>query len=221
MENTAKVSYEKLLLGHRERMVFKVSGEDRLIAEYNAKEVLRYAFEVILNWTPQDIRDYVTIDILKWLNIIFAYRKLTFPPELDPDIDVSFLAHLLYPKEIVYSRRDIVINKYNQVLSGTLAKFPKNFFSENEGQKNLEICFRYAVFTLLPDMTEREMYEYFSDKIRSDKFLKNSRLEIINKNHIDIIDYLHSLISDENSSDFWYIYYKFRFEADKTRKEIG
>ena len=79
------LEYDELLLGNRTTLpqsFFSTNGS--AANEQNALDLMRYAFETYLKWTPFELCDWLTWDILILLKLKYVMKYIRFPPELDP-----------------------------------------------------------------------------------------------------------------------------------------
>lgn len=213
------MEYENVLLGNQTVYMISKRGDNKAKVEESAAELFRYVFSDILQWTPQMVRDYLTNDLIDWLKLRRAYKKLHFPPELDPATDLFYVACILYPDEIHYSKKDITLEVYEKVLNGELVKFPKGFFSEQDGIDNLKICFSYAVGQEYFMLTKEELYERFRNKKGIDEFLSKWLLRnTVYKYFESALDLLHQTLPSEDQSDLFYQHGKFLLNVQETKE---
>ena len=57
-----------------------------------AAVVFRFAFEELLQWTPEMIRDYTTPELIQALHLKKALNRVVFPPELNKRDDLFYIA---------------------------------------------------------------------------------------------------------------------------------
>lgn len=211
--------YEKYMLGHRNNYSVSSKKDNPQKKELNSLGVFRYAFEYVLGWTPEQIRDHISMELIEWLNLGRAYRKIIFPPELDPEKDLFYIAAKLYPNEIHYSRSEKILSVYQKILDKEKVKFPKNFFDGEDGLTALKICFIYYVKQKLCTLTNEELYKFFSDKPQADRFITEAKLKNhVSKQYTHAIDLLHESLPQKDRSELYYMYYKFRYEVSLVNK---
>ncbi len=215
------IQYEDVLLGKRQsfQLVRREELEEKGIP--NAIKMLRYVFDDLLGWTPEMVRDYLTLDLIKWLKVERAFNKIPFPPELDPKKDLFYVASVLYPDVITYRKKDFTLQVYEKVISGELKKYPKKFFNDDEGFKNIIICLRYCIAQELFSYTTEQVYELFSNPKKAAKFLTNARLKkYVDYYYSDYLDLLHETLTEEYRNSLFYNYYKFQREKNLTIEKI-
>lgn len=142
-EKLGILEYESILLKKANSFSTTYIGKDA--KEKDVLPIFRYVFEEILNWSPKEIHDRISLNLLKKLKLYRLYRKVEFPNGLSPEKDVFFLAFKLYPKEIGYTKKDIVLYIYEQTLRGHRKKIPKNFFDYSTGSFNASLCLQHVL----------------------------------------------------------------------------
>lgn len=178
-----------------------------------AAVVFRFAFEELLQWTPEMIRDYTTPKLIQALHLKKALNRVVFPPELNKRDDLFYIACMLYPDIICYSKKILTLRVYEKVLNGILAKFPKGFFSESEGCLNANICLQYAINQELRFHSISELYSFFSNKEKVIPFLKKAKLyAACVENYEYPIDMLHDSLPESVQDEL--LYYLGRFTTD-------
>jgi len=167
--------YEKILLG-------KNKDFSSVYIKHNAKEsevseLLKYAFCDILGFTPEDMRDYLSPELIKRMKLKKAIDKIDYPPEFKNEkySNLDYLASVVYPDKVKYTKKDIILSTYVKVLSGE-TRFPKNFFTAYEHDVYFPICLFYAIDKNLRFKAIGDLYKFFSNKERGMKFLQKVKL---------------------------------------------
>ena len=78
------VEYEGILLGNTQK--FSQLSLTRLREKTTAKQILRFIFEELLEWTPEQVRDYLTPQIAEQLHLTRIVHQIDFPSECNPEI---------------------------------------------------------------------------------------------------------------------------------------
>lgn len=71
------VEYEGILLGNTQK--FSQLSLTRLREKTTAKQILRFIFEELLEWTPEQVRDYLTPQIAEKLHLTRIVHQIDFP----------------------------------------------------------------------------------------------------------------------------------------------
>ena len=224
MEIAAIIEYEELLIGNQERLSSSFIGyttrkQDQL------KDLLKFTFENILRWTPEQVRNKTSIELLQSLKAAKIFSYLDYPNELDKTTDTFYLAKILYPKEIRYSHRDIVLRTYEAVLSKRRNKFPQDFFSDKNGTLNFSICLNYYLATRYEGMLRfvniEEAYDYFANEKEANSLLTKAKLyNACYDLYESSLDMFHDILITEQKDDFLYMERKFNNEYKKTKNLI-
>lgn len=212
------MEYEDILLKKRKDFSSTYIGQNA--AQKDIKELFRYVFENLLNWTPEMARDYLTMDIIKKLHLMRPLKKLECPPEINIEQDLFCVAWMVYPDKIHISRHALVINVYQKVLQDKMLKYPKKFFLESDGEVNACICLLYAINQQLPYKNVRELYSFFGNRKKALRFLRSVRLYVpCNSIYEYPIDFLHAALPDDQKEELIYRYERFKMSLIE-QKEV-
>lgn len=213
------VEYEKILLGKQK--LFSRAYNEKGVPENMVLPLFRYVFGDLLGWTPEMVRDYMSFELLEFLKLDKLVKHVNFPPELKKEKDTFYLAAKMYPKQVRYSHKYIVVYVYEDVLNKRRAKFPRNFFENYKGYENAIICLNHAI-SKIPVMTIRELYDYFRNKKKVLRFLKEMKLYdfYMEAGYDYPIDYLHDSLSAKDKDEFYYRYCKFLDDFASTEDKI-
>lgn len=119
------VEYEGILLGNTQK--FSQLSLTRLREKTTAKQILRFIFEELLEWTPEQVRDYLTPQIAEQLHLTRIVHQIDFPSECNPETDLFYLAAFVYPEQIRISKRKQVLFVYEKYYRENSKNFPKIF----------------------------------------------------------------------------------------------
>lgn len=175
-ERNAILEYEQILQGESSRTKLSTTYFRADSNEQNHKtavHILRYIFTKIYKWTPLDVMNKASKQMISDLKITIPYSKLIFPKEMNPKRDYFYLAKILFPEEIKsFGKYDRVLYLYNQVRQRK-AQFPEGYFSEpGQGEYRAGICLHQAITDSQQFRNEDELYEFFSDESKAHAFLK-------------------------------------------------
>ena len=219
MENIGLImEYENILLGKQKDFSSEYMGKSTM--EKDIREILKYVYEDLLHWTPQMIRDYNNLVLIQKLHLTRPIRKINFPPELSETDDLFYVAKFLYPDIIHCSKKNLTLRVYERILTGELTKYPKKFFSDAEGELNLNICFQHAVSQFLQVKSMEELYNYISNKEKGYEFLKTYRLHNAFLDYYEYpIDLLHASLPSAQKNELFYVNGRLRSEIDSLKKK--
>lgn len=211
------MEYEDILLGKRKDFSSEYMGKTAIAKDI--KEILKYVYEDLLHWSPQTIRDYNNPTLVESLHLARPIKKIDFPAELTHEEDLFYVAKYLYPDKIKCSKKNLTLRVYERVTSGDLVKFPKKFFSDAEGELNLNICFQYAVAQKLHVKSIEDLYEYFADREQGLEFLKENRLYNPFLDYYEYpIDLLHESLPSSQKNMLYYMNGRLKTEISMFKK---
>lgn len=149
--------------------------------------LFRYVFEKILEWTPHDVMNYMSAEVVEKLGLTKAYSKLIWPTEIkngrntkifDSRSAYGYVAALCYPSVIhEFDMQNLWIMEYNRELSGEKRTTIKSFEGES-GYDKARLLFNYWLINhpdeRFPDL--ETMYTFFASKEGMD-YLKKIKLD--------------------------------------------
>ena len=214
------MEYEDILLGKRKDFSSVYMGKNA--SQTNIKSILKFAFEELLGWTPETVRDYTDHNLIKALHLERPVKKLYFPPEVSRETDLFYLAGILYPETIHFSKKELILKVYQEVLDGKIAKYPKNFFTSSDGKLTACTCLYYALKQFLNITSIDELYAYFADRTQANAFLKRVRLKVPCDDIYEYpIDMLHDSLPETQRDELCYRFERFLAEMkDFKEKEV-
>lgn len=210
------IEYEEILLGKRQEfssLYVQKGAKPEIVAG-----LLRYAFNNLLGWTPEEVKNYATMEMVGKLRLGNAVKKLSFPAELSMgrEKNMFYLVSLMYPEKYGMIKRDIILAAYKAVLSGELPKIPKNFFFKADSQLYTAICLQYAISMNITVRSIKELYAKFADNAWAWNFLKKARLDVPCRDMYRYpVEMLHDALDEEQKNDLYYHYYLFKASLDK------
>lgn len=214
--------YEDTLIGKRKAISAFYFSYGKSENAKLALQIMRYAFETYLKWSPLVLRNYLSHDVLERLKLKSLLRFIPFPPELDAKEDLFYIAWLIYPETIHYGKKDLTLRVYRNLLDKKIQKFPKEFFTGRDGITRSQICLRYMIEQHLNLTSVKSLYEYFSTE-ECTKALRTYKLLTVCRDLYDSqMEYLHNSLAKEQRDTFWFRYYDFalrrRLFAEKEQK---
>lgn len=205
------VEYECILLKKRKSFTSTYMG--KTTPAKNARSVFRFAFEDILDWTPQMVMDNLSPELINILRLQKPLSRIEFPPELNRNVDLFYLAWIMYPEKIHIRKKDIVLRCYENVRLGKISKFPKNFFSEASGILNASICLQYVINRKMHFRDVKELYGIFAIKEKIVPILKENQLYAPCCEFYEYpIDFLHASLPEKDQDELCYNFERFKLE---------
>lgn len=172
--------------------------------ENDALAVVRYAVTGILGWTPQEAFESFNGEIIKKLQLELACKHISFPRDLSPSSDYWWIIYKAFPAQVSFDPYQRILNMYKKVLNGEIKYFPKKVFDGAEGFDYLNSILHYYITENIPADSIEDLYDYFGDKPKMIKELKQAKLFYAYKNRFYApLDWLHSSLG-EDANNFYY-----------------
>jgi len=167
--------------------------------------LFRYVFERVLEKSPREIVNYLTLDMIKELGLIKAFYALNFPSEYkDRRCAVFYVGILCYPSlQKYYRREDLWVMEYNKCIE----KGKNHYLAFDEA--NLNACRDKARYLLnhvlicehdVPAKNIWEMYEFFSSK-KANLYLAKHKLGAAVKFFDSPLDYFNQSLAADVPKD--------------------
>lgn len=204
--------YERMYVGNTD--IFPVAyftDLGPLQKQEQALKIIRFALEKYLQWTPQNIRRYLTSDVLKKMKLSKIVNKyIDFPQEYSKDdLDMTYLAYLLYPKKFRLSIEDQCIAMFERVHTGSASKFPSTWIGGIEGVRRFSILLQYAILQMPRFQNLEAMYQYFSGPKGVAAMKKYKLYSFAITLYANVFEAFHKSMPHKLRSDFLYHYYRF------------
>ncbi len=223
--------YDQVMFGQKLSL-----GKELFLSSYNGRkeytstdqqraiEVIKYAFECYMGWTPEQTAANISEDILKHLHLDgLVSQRIKFPSELTPMNNLHYLVHLMYPEEFPYDARAAVESYYDKVISGELPRFQKGFFAtdDNEGLERACICFARMLQLARPFNSIREMYDFFS-KGDCKKLINEYKLTSACRDLFQFpIDFLHYSLPESQQDNLYYNQLRYRLVKQNFERRLN
>ena len=208
-------AYDELYIGNTER--FPLSFFSKQYPERShqrALELFRYALTTRLHWDKYEIRDHLTMDIVKKLKLKPILEYIKFPVGFNPSTSLFFIAWCLYPETKNKSVVDVELETYEHFLSGRIQKMPKMYFDGVDGLNRAYHCLIYAINKYKPSI-ENDMYslyEFFTT-VNAISFLSEIKLiKVCNSFSISPLDFLHYSLPLAQRDNTYYSYFSFMLQ---------
>ncbi len=212
--------YNEVLIGRKSLVPAFFFGQTEREAEATALIIFRYAFDTYLGWSPEELRENLTYEIIEKLKLKQALKYIMYPPEFDKKKDMFYIVWKLYPHTANITLNEQVLRVYRMVLNGDLIKFPKEYFSGNEGRIKACICLNYMITEYMAFDTIEELYEIFASPAINSYFQQYRLNSLCKSLFLNPVDYLHTMLPSTQKIPFLFYYYSFELEClDIEKKE--
>lgn len=169
-----------------------------------AVALFKYVFS-ILKWTPHDVMNFLSKEVIEKLKLDCVYNQLLFPNEVNSRSNPGYVAKLCYPDSLPeLDIENIWLMSYQKVLSG--GNFKKDFFIDENRYKKARLFLNWYLTTHVKDEFKdiESTYAFFgSDKGKS--YLKAIKLYgVCEQLYESPLEYFHMSLPndhDEYSQD--------------------
>lgn len=203
--------YYCILIGSRdqfEKVLFEeLSVRDRELVAVN---VIRFTSETFWGWSPEHLRDHLTVRRLADWKLRTMLDYISFPEGMSKtrDSDLYYISCLAYPNLNLTSTEDFILTIYKKILDGTSEKFPKHFFDGFNGPYRASVCLQYAISHFRPFKSKSEMYDFFGTR-KCLSFMRKVKLLPSAKNTYDCLaEMLHNGLGYSDKSEYLFLYYR-------------
>lgn len=202
--------YEQVLIGNQRTIdSYYFANKTPEANSHTALMLIQYVCETYLQWSPKKVFDSLSMSVLKEWKLANLLKHIKYPPELNQERNIGYIAHLIYPAQVPINDKDVCLMVYKQLLDGDIKKFPKGFFTTSQGMNRVCYCLKYAIDHYLNFTSIDEMYEFFGTE-RCLKFLRDYRLNPYLKDLFDApITVLFVMTPQEQSDPFLFNVYRF------------
>lgn len=126
--------------------------------------LLRLIFDKYLGWTPTQIRDLLTPEVVERMCLSSLINRIPSPPEILRDSELYFVAWYLYPETRNSTDAELISKVYQDLVTGKIQKFPKNYFEDNIGHSRAKYLFVIMLQEYYNGVFEsvEDMYRFFA-----------------------------------------------------------
>jgi hypothetical protein len=158
------MAYDEMFIGITDRLpITFFSNISSAVCHNIALELFHYAFDTRLHWSPTEIRDYLTLEIINDLKLMPVFRYIKFPNGLIPENSLFYIAWCIYPKTQNKSIQEVELQTYRRYLDGTIKKLPQHYFQDEYGPQRAYNCLIDRLNYYQPFSSDDPfyIYEYF------------------------------------------------------------
>lgn len=153
--------FDDVLMGRRKTYSSALMAKEQ--GPFMCAELLKSIFKLYLKWTPEDVRDNLTPEIVQQLKISPLVKRIPCPPEVDSTTELYYVAWYLYPETRNVQEPELIIKLYTDILNGKVKKFPSGYFDGNDGYLRAHILFLTMVREYLHPFKNLEaLYKFFA-----------------------------------------------------------
>lgn len=195
-------------------------SKNSLYNDKNAVIIFKAAFEELVGANEENIKSYLTMDCIEEMKLTPILDYISFPPGLDKNKDLWYIACLMYPKKYTYNDDQHTIEVYEKVLKDELKRFPKNFFEDFIGRHRATVCLRHMIEKYEAFNSIKEMYEFFASN-EGTKELSKYQLKLVWKHVFSSpVAYLHASLGTKQKDEFLAHYYEYQYRVRTEARDI-
>lgn len=195
------------------------------VNEKQALDIIRYAIEKILAWTPDDAILKFDSYMIRIMNLEKVISYIRYPVEV-PYGSTRYILSLLYPDKVHLDREKLVGEVFEDVLESarrkeqskgtdkleTLKQFPREYFSGSEGFMRFCCCIKYVIENYKPMSSVEEIFSFFCSS-QGKHLLYEFRLKVpADQFSIELLSVLRYITREEPDSELYFSYYTFQQE---------
>lgn len=195
--------YDDVMMGRRKTYSSALMTKEQ--GPYLCAELLKSIFTLYMHWTPEQVRDQLTPDVVKTMKLWPLVKRLPCPPELNPAKELYYVAWHLWPETRTVKTPELIIKLYTDILNENMKKFPSGYFDGNDGYIRARILFMTMVREFLPPFENLEaMYMYFASPAGK-KCISKYKLTIpLRELYGSALAYLHDALPEWQRDDDLY-----------------
>ena len=214
MERTRAIrNYEKLLTGETNKLTLKgsVLNPDELgkraELDRNARSLVAFAVNYVLQWSPLEAYEHITDDIAKKLRFDEIARYMIFQQGVSKK-NYKYMISRAFPNEVKFNPSDQIIDIYKDLLRGDINKFPRFIFDTETGDTSASKLLFYYLNNHLAIADINALYDTFGDPKTANQILRKAKLQRVCAEFYDSpLDYLHHSLPPEQRNLFLYGHY--------------
>lgn len=215
------LAYDELFVGHTDRL--PLSFFDARMPDNShrlALELFRYAVESRLRWSPTEMRDYLSMEIVVLLKLRPVLRYIQFPAGMVAERSLFYIAWQLFPytrnKEII----DVELETYQAFLDGRIYKMPKDYFTGDTGLNRAYNCLIYAINTKHPFPSDDlfSLYEFFATNDCVSFLGEMKLMKVCRMLKMTPLEYIHYALRKNQRSEVLFQYFKFLLQFTPREK---
>lgn len=219
MYNQAIDHYEKYIMGQTKIALPGASAEDKF---EGTKEIIRYAFTYLLEWTPEDAVYHVSKELLDKMHLTeFIKNYFIFPDDLVRDMDYDYIVAIAFDIPVDYKFQ--LLKHKRLIKNGVESKYKKQLFAGEYGSLRAAYLLMDMISTsvALPMDGKKsnieKLYARFADTSNINKILKKEGLyNACMKLYNSPLEFLHFSLSADVQDHLLFAVYEFAYIFDVT-----
>lgn len=217
------MAYDELFIGLSDRLPIKFfSNISSAICHATALELFRYALDTRLHWSPTEIRDYLTMEVIDDLKLRPVFRYINFPNGLIKESSLFYIAWAIYPQTQNKSIADMELVTYRKYLDGAIKKLPQHYFKDEFRTQRAYNCLIDRLNYYHPFSSDDPfyMYEYFVSPGCVPFLGKSKLIKICVELNINPLEFFFSALSNNQRDFIMFSFFEFMLQYNSV-KEIS
>ncbi len=214
------IAYDEMFIGLSDRLPISFfSGISPMVCHATALELFRYAFNTRLHWSPSEIRDYLTMEVIIDLKLQPVFRYIRFPNGLIPENSLFYLAWMIYPKTKNHSLTEMELITYRRYLSGAIKKLPQHYFTDDEMMRRACNCLLDRLNYYHPFSSDDPfyIYEYFVSPGCVPLLGKSKLIKICVTNNINPLEFFFTALHESQKDYIMFSYFEFMLQYNSVK----
>lgn len=204
--------YDDIVIGKRPAFsdrFFSGEGNPKTNME-NAIFVIRYALTKYLRWNADAMAANLNKEVMTRMHLQPLMKYVEYPLEYDKENDWFYLVSLIF-KDKRIGLRQKTIHTYECVLSGELAKYPRDYFVGSDGVVKAAICLQYLLNEKTSYETINDLYYAFASDEGYELLRDNKLLNACKEIFETPVEFLHFSLPPDMRDEFLRQYYSFKY----------
>lgn len=208
--------YDEMLIGTKKKITTFINAEPGGGNEVIALNIVRYAIEDILGWTPEEAIKKFDGYIIHKMQLDRVAEYIHYPIEIQGEEPLYILSRL-YPKLVHLSPRQLVEKQFEHVLFDH-KQFPRDYFVGTEGFFRFCVCMRYLFLNYKRMKNLEEMYT-FTLSPEGRRFMSAHRLlSPAIQLDINMADVVYEITKQKPYASVYHARFALALELEKKRK---
>lgn len=215
------MAYDEMFIGLTDRLpITFFSNVSETVCHATAIHLFRYAFNTRLHWSPTEIRDYLTMEIIEDLKLMPVFRYIKFPNGLIAENSLFYIAWLVYPKTKNKTIQEMELLTYKRYLNGGIKKLPQHYFKDEYASQRAINCLIDRLNYYQPFSSDDSFYryEYFLSPGCVQLLGKSKLIRICVLFNINPLEYYFHTLSADQRDYVMFSFFEFMLQYNSVKE---
>lgn len=208
--------YDDMLIGNKKRITTFYNQEPGGGNELIALQIIRYAIEKVLAWTPEEAVKKFDFYMIKKMQLEKIITYIHYPIEMQEE-EPTYILSRLYPNLIKISPKQLIEYQYEIVLFQH-KQFPRDYFIGTEGFYRYCVCTRYLFYNYKKIKNLEEMYQFALSPEGRRFFSAHRLLSPAIQLDINMADVIYEITKQKPKAKLYHARFALELELEKKRK---